>query len=160
METLLQQLAGGKFGQVFGDVDAAGFEFKQFHRFALLAGAEDEAEGLLFPFLSFMAVEPAQIEFNLPGIGGLEVADLEFDDHQPPQSPMVEEQIDVVVVSIEGNALLPLDKREPTAEFEQERFEVPDEGPILIAGPGRFAIERLLPLPKSAQTGRPVVVLE
>jgi putative oxidoreductase len=32
--------------------------------------------------------------------------------------------------------------------------------PILIAGPGRFAIGRFLPLPKSAQTGRPIVVLE
>ena len=31
---------------------------------------------------------------------------------------------------------------------------------ILIAGPGRFAIGRFLPLPKSAQTGRPIVVLE
>jgi uncharacterized membrane protein YphA (DoxX/SURF4 family) len=32
--------------------------------------------------------------------------------------------------------------------------------PILIAGPGRFSIGRFLPLPKSARTGRPVVVLE
>lgn len=32
--------------------------------------------------------------------------------------------------------------------------------PVLIAGPGRFALGRFLPLPKSAGTGRPVVVLE
>ena len=32
--------------------------------------------------------------------------------------------------------------------------------PILIAGPGRFAVGRFLPLPKSAGTGRPIVVLE
>lgn len=32
--------------------------------------------------------------------------------------------------------------------------------PILIAGPGRFAVGRFLPLPKSAKTGRPIVVLE
>lgn len=32
--------------------------------------------------------------------------------------------------------------------------------PILLAGPGQFAIGRLLPLPKSAKTGRSVVVLE
>lgn len=31
---------------------------------------------------------------------------------------------------------------------------------ILIAGPGRFAIGRILPLPKSSTTGRPVIVLE
>lgn len=31
---------------------------------------------------------------------------------------------------------------------------------ILIAGPGKYAIGRLLPLPKSAETGRPIVFLE
>lgn len=32
--------------------------------------------------------------------------------------------------------------------------------PVLIAGPGRFAVGRCLPLPKSSRTGRPIVVLE
>jgi putative oxidoreductase len=32
--------------------------------------------------------------------------------------------------------------------------------PTVLAGPGRFAIGRFLPLPKSPQTGRPIVVLE
>jgi putative oxidoreductase len=32
--------------------------------------------------------------------------------------------------------------------------------PILIAGPGRFAIGRYLPLPKSRDGGRPIAVLE
>lgn len=32
--------------------------------------------------------------------------------------------------------------------------------PILIAGPGRFAIGHFLPLPKTVATGKPVVVLE
>src|SRR5207253_1258042 len=31
---------------------------------------------------------------------------------------------------------------------------------ILIAGPGKFTVGRFLPLPKSARTGRPLVVLE
>lgn len=32
--------------------------------------------------------------------------------------------------------------------------------PIFLCGPGRYSIGRFLPLPKSANTGRPVVVLE
>jgi len=32
--------------------------------------------------------------------------------------------------------------------------------PVLIAGPGKFAIGRSLPLPKSARSGRPIAVLE
>jgi len=31
---------------------------------------------------------------------------------------------------------------------------------VLIAGPGRYAVGRFLPLPKSARTGRPVLGLE
>ena len=32
--------------------------------------------------------------------------------------------------------------------------------PTLVAGPGRYAVGRFLPLPKSARTGRPVAVVE
>lgn len=32
--------------------------------------------------------------------------------------------------------------------------------PVLLAGPGRFAVGRFLPLPKSKRTGRPILVLE
>jgi len=32
--------------------------------------------------------------------------------------------------------------------------------PILIAGPGSYAVGRFLPLPKSAAAGRPVMILE
>ena len=32
--------------------------------------------------------------------------------------------------------------------------------PILIAGPGQYSVGRILPLPKSRQTGRPIIVLE
>ena len=32
--------------------------------------------------------------------------------------------------------------------------------PTLLAGPGRYAVGRFLPLPKSARTGRPVAALE
>src|SRR5438477_6888817 len=47
-----------------------------------------------------------------------------------------------------------------TAGFEYNLALIGLLAPILIAGPGRFAIGRFLPLPKSARTGRPVVVLE
>jgi putative oxidoreductase len=32
--------------------------------------------------------------------------------------------------------------------------------PTLLAGPGKFAIGRFLPLPKSSTTGRPIIILE
>jgi putative oxidoreductase len=47
-----------------------------------------------------------------------------------------------------------------TAGFEYNLSLIGLLLPILIAGPGRFAIGRFLPLPKFARTGRPIVVLE
>ncbi len=47
-----------------------------------------------------------------------------------------------------------------TAGFEYNLALIGLLAPILFAGPGRFAVGRFLPLPKSARTGRPIVVLE
>ena len=45
-------------------------------------------------------------------------------------------------------------------EFECNLVFIGLLGSILIAGPGWFAIGRFLPLPKSAQSGRPIVIME
>src|SRR3990172_12010493 len=47
-----------------------------------------------------------------------------------------------------------------TAGFEYNLALIGLLLPSLIAGPGRFAVGRYLPLPKSVKTGRPIVVLE
>ena len=44
--------------------------------------------------------------------------------------------------------------------FEYHLLAIAALLPIVIAGPGRFAIGRFLPLPKGASTERPVMVLE
>ena len=47
-----------------------------------------------------------------------------------------------------------------TAGFEYNLALIGLLAPILIAGPGRFALGRFLPLPRSAPTGRPIIILE
>jgi putative oxidoreductase len=47
-----------------------------------------------------------------------------------------------------------------TAGFEYNLALIGLLAPILIAGPGRFAVGRFLPLPKSSRTGLPIVLLE
>ena len=47
-----------------------------------------------------------------------------------------------------------------TAGFEHNPALIGLLAPILIAGPGRFALRRFLPLPRSAPTGRPIIALE
>ncbi|MDB5392162.1 MAG: DoxX [Planctomycetaceae bacterium] len=47
-----------------------------------------------------------------------------------------------------------------TSGFEYNLALIGLLAPILIAGPGRLAVGQYLPLPKSAQTSRPIAVLE
>src|SRR4051794_5446479 len=47
-----------------------------------------------------------------------------------------------------------------TAGFEYNLALIGLLAPVLIAGPGKFSVGRFLPLPKSKQTGHPVIVLE
>jgi putative oxidoreductase len=47
-----------------------------------------------------------------------------------------------------------------TAGFEYNLALIGLLAPTLLAGPGRLAVGRFLPLPRSARTDRPVVVIE
>ncbi len=44
--------------------------------------------------------------------------------------------------------------------FEYNLALIGLSAPILIAGPGHYAIGRLLPLPRASHTGRPIKILE
>ena len=86
-----------------------------------------------FPrLLALVTVEPAQVQLHLAGVGRLEVADLQLDDHQPPQPAMVEQEVDVVIVAVQRDALLALDEGEPGAELEQERLDLAQDGGFQI----------------------------
>jgi putative oxidoreductase len=50
--------------------------------------------------------------------------------------------------------------KQPGEGFEYHLLAIGVLLPVLIAGPGRFAVWRFLPLPKVAGEGRPVAVLE
>ena len=53
-----------------------------------------------------------------------------------------------------------LGKGGPDAGFEYNLALIGLLVPVLIVGPGRYAIGRFLPLPKSRDTGRPIKALE
>ncbi len=53
-----------------------------------------------------------------------------------------------------------MDSKMSEAGFEYNLALIGLLAPILLCGPGRFSIGRFLPLPKSRQSDRPVIVLE
>ena len=56
-------------------------------------GAEDQSDRRAFARLSFIFVKPAQVELHLAFVGGLELAELELDDDEAAEEPVVEEKV-------------------------------------------------------------------
>jgi hypothetical protein len=64
---------------------------------------------------------------HLSSIGMCELIQLQIHDDQTTQPAMEEEQIDTEPAIANAQTLLATDKGEVVAEFEQKRFQVPDE---------------------------------
>jgi hypothetical protein len=104
--------------------DAAFFQLQQFHVLGVALGAEDEPERGTFAGAPFMPVEPAQVELELAFVRGLELAELEFDGHQPSHAAVEEEQIKIVVLGPDAYPLLARDEGEIAPEFYQEALQL------------------------------------
>jgi len=76
---------------VAGHVDTALLEFQQGDVFRALARAQDHAQRFSLVWLTGVPLEPAQIEFHLAFVRGLELADLQVNGDQATESSMIEE---------------------------------------------------------------------
>lgn len=63
---------------------------------------------------------------------GFEAAQLEFDGHQAAQAAVVEEQVQIKVVAVNDHALLALYKRKAPAQFQDEGFQLAQDGGFQI----------------------------
>ena len=57
-----------------------------------------------------------------------EFAQLQVDDEVAAQEPVVEDEVEEVVVAVEGESLLPGLEEEAFAQLQKEFFEVRDDG--------------------------------
>jgi hypothetical protein len=67
-------------------------------------------DGGLFTRLAFVLVQPFQVQLHLAFVRGFETAQLEFNGHQAAKAAVVEQQIQVEVVTVNDHALLALYK--------------------------------------------------
>ncbi len=128
VEFLLQQFARREGGQILGDMDAGLAEFEEFDLFLFFSGAKDEAERGFLAGLLLVFGQPAEVEFHLAFVFGFEVAEFEVDGDEPPQGAVVEKEVEVEVVGVDGDAFLASEEGEAAAEFEQEGFDFPEDG--------------------------------
>ena len=72
-------------------------------------------------------IDDVAVEIEFAGIFRLERADLQFDDHERPQTQMVEQQIDVVVFVSDIQPILPPNEGEPLPKFDEELLKVTNQ---------------------------------
>lgn len=118
MQSIFEHGTWRQLGEVLGDVDPTRVEVEDLDGLALLACAKDDPERRLLRRLALVLVEPAQVQLHLAGVGGLEVAELELDRDEPLHAPVEEQQVEIVVVSVERDPLLPLHEREAGPQLQ------------------------------------------
>ncbi len=89
--------------------------------------AEDESDGRLIARGLHVVLPVVQIKIHLPGVAMFEGADFEVDEQMAAEEAVVEDEVDVVVLFADGDALLPGLEAEAGAEFEQEGLQVIEE---------------------------------
>jgi len=142
VQFLFREFAGWQFCQVGGDAEAGGVEAAQFDVLAGLAGAGDQAEWGFLAGSHLLPLQPAEVEFRLPLVGRLEAAEFQVDGDEPAQAAVVEKQVEVVVVAVDGDALLPGDEGGAAAGFEDERLQfAEDAGLDVLLGVGVLQAE-------------------
>lgn len=118
----------GGLVKVRGDADAAPVELQQLHRLVGLVCAQDQAEGRLLAGLLFVFLQPAQVQLHLALVRCLELADLQVNDDEPAESAVVEEQVDIEVVSVDDNPFLAVDEGETAAQLQNEALDLAQDG--------------------------------
>ena len=139
VQCLCQQLSRGEFRQVLGNLDAALIELQEFDVPLGLVGTQNEPQRRLLARLHLVFFQPPQVELHLPLVGRPETAELEVDGYQPPQAAVIEQQVEVVILVVNSNPLLPRDEGKIGPQFQEKGFQLPENGPfhvplVMLAG--------------------------
>src|SRR5437773_5273609 len=125
VQLLLKEFLRQHLCPVRRDVDSAFLQFEQLHVLGGLPSAENKPQRLGFARLTFVTLQPVEVEFHLAFVCGLKVANLQIQRHEPAELAMVKQQVEVVIAAINLHPLLPLDETEAHAEFENECLHLP-----------------------------------
>ncbi len=88
--------------------------------------AEEQADGGLIVGVLHPVVHGGEIEIHFPGEFGLEGFHLEIDHDIAAKAQVIEEEIDIVILSPDFEMDLTPDQREADAQFEQEFLDMFD----------------------------------
>jgi hypothetical protein len=132
VQAVFEEFEGRQGSEVVGNVNVVFVQLQEFDVFLVFASAEDQPERTFLARDLLVFFEPAQIEFHLAGVGGLEFADLEVDGDKTAEAAMIEEEINVIVAIINRDAFLAGKESEVVAEFENETLHLDEDGGLKI----------------------------
>src|SRR6185369_10659615 len=127
-QLLPQQFLRWQVEAVFPGVDVGVGRQGEFDDGLFLPFTEQDADGGVFVGGFHEAVEVVHIHLHLPQILMAELVEFEVDDHIAAQQTVVEDEIDEEVVFVEGETLLASLEEKSLAQFQQEVFELVDDG--------------------------------
>ena len=95
-----------------------------FHQQFVFVACENDANRRVVALGIFLVSEVAEVEIHLADVVVLDFFELQIDQNKTAENAVVENQIDAVVGVIDRYPILPTDKGEAFAEFQQEWLEV------------------------------------
>ena len=129
---MLQLLLAGQVEQIFASVNVGVFGKGNLDQGGILFLAEHDADGVVLRLGSDVAVKVVDVHLHLPEVLMRELSNLEVDEHVGSQQTVIEDKIDEEVLFVEGEPLLPGLKEKALPQFEQELFNVGDDGRLQI----------------------------
>jgi hypothetical protein len=90
----------------------------------VLLGAEDEADGRTVAFRASLAIEETDIAVHLTDVLVGKLAELEVDQQVALEDDVVEDEVDIEMLVLEREALLPRNEGEAFADLEQEMLQL------------------------------------
>ena len=127
VQGLLQQLAGRQLRQVLRDADAALVQLEQLDVLLGLVGAEDQPQGRLLAGPASYFSSQRRYSSICPLSAAWNRADLQVDRHEPAQPAVVEEQIEVIILVVHRDPLLPGDEGEIAPHLQDERLQLAED---------------------------------
>ena len=119
---------GGKIELVFRGEDIGVFRQGEFNESIVLAVAEHDSDGGELVGQLHVAIEVVHIHLHLAEVLMGELVALEVDEDLAAEQTVVEDEVDAEVVVVEGESFLAGLEEESLAEFEEEGFQLIDDG--------------------------------
>ena len=124
----MEKFLGGQVELVFAGMDVGVLREGEFHHGIVLFAAEQQADGGILLWQLHVAVVVIDIHLHLTEVLMGEFAKFQIDDEVAAEDAVVKDEVEEVVVAIEGEPLLARLEEKAFSKLQKELFQVADDG--------------------------------